>query len=170
VSAPSFPQTINRQRVGRATESENHRVALELRVMVALHRRRLDRALARGVVPTASRELGLRAEQLIYGSTRYHLAHSLREAVRDASSPRSYGTSPTVPVARGAVKRWGDELVGVADLLEQPGTVAACGVARALELVTDGGGPLYSRAPEQALGSALEAITEGLEVPTRSVV
>jgi hypothetical protein len=111
----------------------------------------------------------VRAAQLIYGSTRHHLADSLREAVHDVSDRRVYGISPTVPVARSSVKRWGDELVGVADMLEQPGAVAACGVARALELVTDGSGPLYSNEPEQALGSALEAITEGLEVPTHSV-
>lgn len=169
MSAPSLSYTNSRQRAGRTTDNENHRAALELRVRVALHRRRLDRTLATGVAPTGSRELELRAEQLIHGSTRHYLASSLREAVSDVNDRRTYGISPTVPVARSSVKRWGDELVGVADVLERPGTVEACGVARALELVTDGSGPLYSNKPEQTLGSALEAIAEGLEIPTHSV-
>jgi hypothetical protein len=142
---------------------------LELRVRVALRRRRLDRTLASGVVSSGSRELELRAEQLVYGSTRHYLASSLREAVSHVNDRRTYGISPAVPVARSSVNCWGCELLGVADMLERPGTVEACGVARALELVTDGGGPLYSNKPEQTLGSALEAIAEGLEVPTHSV-
>jgi hypothetical protein len=96
---------------------------------------------------------------------RPYLASSLRGAVHDVNGRRAHGISPTVPVARSAVNHWAAELIDVAEMLERPGTVDACGVARALNLVTDGGGPLYSHRSEETLGSALKAIADGLELP-----
>lgn len=162
MSTPSLSHSTSRQRFGQATSSQKRGAALELRVRVRMHRRQLDSKLAAGAVPTSSGELGLRADQLVYGATRHHVAGSLRAAVSDLNDRRSYIVSPVVPVARTSVRRWSRELLGVADMLERPGTVDARGVARARQLVTDGSGPLYSNRPEQTLGSALEAIAAGL--------
>jgi hypothetical protein len=160
VSTPSLSSTT-RRRFGHTTGNERRRAPLQLRLRVAMHRHRLDRELADGAAPVRSCELGLRAEQLVYGSSRHQIAGSLRRAVADANGRPRYVISAAAPVARSSVRLWSHELLGVADMLEWPGTVNARGVARAFELVCDGSGPLYSSAPEQTLGSALEAITEG---------
>ena len=154
--------TAGRQQFGKATGNENHNAPLELRMRVRVHRSRLDHELADGAQTVSSRELELRAQQLLSGLTRHHIAESLREAVRDANSRPRHVISPAVPLARNSVRRCSRQLLGVADMLERQGAVEARGVARASELISNGSGPLYNNRPAQTLGSALEGIAQGL--------
>jgi hypothetical protein len=137
---------------------------LRLRLRVALRRNRLNREIATGCDPTASPERTLRATQLCRPATRKQLARALRSAVAEVDR-RRYGISSAVPVSRVAVKEWREGLLGLAEALEFAEPVNPCGVARALELVTDGAGPLYTGANGQSLGERLWWISDGLHAP-----
>jgi hypothetical protein len=105
--------------------------------------RRLDRDLADGVPPEASAALALRAQRLTEPDWRWSMAGTLRRVVRDASADRGRRLGRVTPNVR-AVKSAAEELSRLADTLDDPGPVAAQGVARAWLLLTDGTGPLYN--------------------------
>jgi hypothetical protein len=86
----------------------------------------------------------------------------LRRVVAKAEDPR-VALSSTVPVLRQAVLPCSEALLGLAERLEQPGPINPCGVARALLLLTDGTGPLYSRRPERPMGETIWWIIDGLQ-------
>lgn len=111
---------------------------LALRVRVRLHRSRLDRQLADGLAVEAFVDRALRASQLADPVTRCRTARTLRRLVREA-------------------------LLGLADRLEDPTPVNPCGVARALVLLSDGGGPLYNRCSQRAMGDAVWWVADGLQ-------
>jgi hypothetical protein len=134
---------------------------LGLRLRVALRRRRLNHEIATGSDPAMSAERALRARQLCKPVSRRRAARALRSAVADVDRPH-YGISAAVPVSRVAVSEWREGLLGVADVLDSADPVDPCGVARAYELVTDGGGPLYSRLSGHSLGERLWWISDGL--------
>ncbi len=73
-----------------------------------------------------------------------------------------YGVSSVVPVSREAVTSWREGLLGVADAIEHSEQISACGVARALQMITDGTGPLYNPTDSRGLGTAIWAISDGL--------
>jgi hypothetical protein len=133
-----------------------------VRLSVRLRRSRLDGQLARGLDPGTSPELTLRAWQLVQPSSRRAVAQALRRAVRRAQDQPVNGLSSVVPVSREAVIRWREGLLGIADAIEHSEPVSACGVARALEMITDGNGPLYNWADAPLLGPAIWAISDGL--------
>lgn len=110
---------------------------------------RLDVALAEGVAPEASAALALRAQRLTDPDRRWSAAGGLRRIVSEAEQGRrlSFGR---VRANAQAVKAATSELNNLADTLDDPGPVAAGGVARAWLLLTDGTGPLYNpRTSEQ---------------------
>ncbi len=124
------------------------RVAAErprLRDRLAAHWRaqRLDRELADGVPPEASAALALRAQRLTEPDWRWSMAGALRRVLRDANANRGQRFGRVTPNVR-AVKSASEELSRLADTLDDPGPVAAQGVARAWLLLTDGTGPLYN--------------------------
>jgi hypothetical protein len=125
------------------------------RLSVRLRRRGLDRELAAGVNPAGSPDLELRAWQLVQHSSRRRVARGLRRAVRDAQNHRLNELSSVVPIPRQAVTQWSQGLLDVADAIEQSDCVSACGIALALELLTDGTGPLYDPGAEDLLGAAV---------------
>jgi hypothetical protein len=86
--------------------------------------------------------------------------------VFQAQDHRLNGLSSVVPVSRRAVTEWTQGLLGVADAIEEFDRVSACGIARALELITDGTGPLYNPAAEYLLGTAVWSIADGLHADT----
>ncbi len=108
---------------------------------------RLDRALADGVPPETSVALALRAQRLTEPDRRWSMAGILRRIVREAEAnrrPRPGRVNPN----RAAVRAACDALRRLADILDDPGPVAAHGVAQAWLLVTDGASPLYdARSP-----------------------
>jgi hypothetical protein len=106
--------------------------------------------------------LGLRGRQLADPLARHELAISLRLIVAHAERPHA-GLS-CMHVEPEAVLSWREGLLGLAERLERPGTVNPCGVARALALLIDPGGPLYSSARERSLGEMVWWVADGLRV------
>jgi hypothetical protein len=126
-----------------------------------LRRGRLDRELAEGRAPEACGDRALRAGQLTEAVTRCRVARSLRGVVAKAKrAPGGLGSA--VPVCRSTVLAWREGLLGLADRLEQPGALSACGVARALDLLTDGTGPPYNPAPEHPIEELIWWVADGL--------
>ena len=105
--------------------------------------RRLDRELADGVPPEASTALALRAQRLTEPDRRWSMAGALRRVLHDANVDRRQRLGRVTPNLR-AVRSAAEELSRLADTLDDPGPVAAQGVARAWLLLTDGTGPLYN--------------------------
>jgi hypothetical protein len=114
--------------------------------------RALDRALADGVSPEASAALSLRAQRLTEPDCRWSIAGALRRIVREAQQPRRTRLGRIEPNLR-AVSAASDALRQLADTLDDPGPVAAHGVAQAWLLLTDGTGPLYNPRTRVPLGA-----------------
>jgi hypothetical protein len=95
-------------------------------------------------------------------TTRHELADSLRRVVRQAESPRAATLSSAVPVVRPVVVPWAEALRGFAERLERAAPINPCGVARVLELLTDGRGPLYNAASRQSLETAIWWVADAL--------
>ena len=68
-----------------------------------------------------------------------------------------------VPLCRRAIWPWREGLLGLAERLERPGPINPCGVARVLELLTDGTGPLYNPRAARSMGEAVWRIADGLQ-------
>jgi hypothetical protein len=134
------------------------------RLSVRLRRRGLDRQLAAGVDPVTSPDLELRAWQLVQHSSRLRVARGLRRTVREAQNHRRDELSSVVPIPAQAVTQWSQGLLGVADAIEQSDRVSACGIALALELLTDGTGPLYDPGAEDLLGAAVGPTADSLHL------
>ncbi len=121
---------------------------------------RLDRALAGGTPPEASRALALRAQHLTEPEQRRSLAQALRRIVREAHERRPIVTGRVMP-SRVSVTAAREELSLLADALDEPGPVAAGGVAQAALLLIDGTGPLYNPWSAKRLGAgAARAVRE----------
>jgi len=123
------------------------------RLMARLRSTRLDDQLARGVAPTASAPLALRAEAL--GRSRFRTM--LGERIRHVRSPRA-----RVPLHRNAVLAAAQELDELARQLLSPGPLAARGVARVRLLLVDGSSPLYFSRAEVDLRAAVAEALEDL--------
>lgn len=136
---------------------------LGLRVRVHLHRGRLDRQLADGLDPQAFHERALRAAQLAGMPTRRQVARSLRRVVEHAERPAGALLGAAVPVCRRSVLPWREALLGLAERLEQPVALDPRGVARALVLLTDGGGPFYDARAARSMSEAVWWIADGLQ-------
>jgi hypothetical protein len=138
---------------------------LRLRLRVRLRRHGLDHQLAAGLEPASSAELRLRARQLEEPAVRRRLARSLRGAVADARGHPAGCLRSAAVVDRRAVIEWGEGLLGLADALEQPKMLNPCGLARTVELITDGAGPLYNPGALSSLGDQLFWVADGLQAP-----
>ena len=116
-----------------------------LRDRLAAHwrARRLDRALAQGVAPETTAALALRAQRLTEADRRWSIAGSLRRIVRDVEADRGRRRGRVAPHPHAVVAA-SDQLTELANTLDDPGPVAAHGVAQAWLLLTDGTGPLYN--------------------------
>jgi hypothetical protein len=119
------------------------RPRLKDRLAALLRARRLDRALAQGTPPEASAALALRAQRLTEPEQRASIARELRRVLREAGVSRRPEFARIKP-SQGRVLGARAELGRLADMLEDPGPVAASGVAQARLLLTDGTGPLYN--------------------------
>jgi len=103
-----------------------------------------------------------RADELTSDHERRLLARSLRSVVRELGSPPGFRS--TVPLDRKALRPHADELVALAerlDDLERP--VAPAGILDVQTLLTSPGSPLHLYAPETDLSGALTAIRLKLE-------
>ena len=116
---------------------------------------RLDLALADGVAPETSAPLALRAQRLTEADRRWSTSGALRRIIREAADHRRARFGRVRPDRRAVIAA-SRELSNLADTLDDPGPVAAGGVAQARLLLTDGAGPLY-RPGDGALLSARAA-------------
>lgn len=138
--------------------------ALALPCRVWLRRPSLNRRLAQGEDPTASRALALRAGQLASPRTRQRLAEAIERVIEEAKEgPRRL--SAAAPVSRQAVTTARPLLLTLAGELRTPGPVRAQGVALTRRLLTDGASPLYALQDERALESAIDEARRTLLYP-----
>jgi hypothetical protein len=135
------------------------RVTLGARVSARLRVAALDRALAGGAVPESDVALTLHARRLISPTTRRQLAHALRGIVD--SSRRAARPPARWPGAH--VAQAGSDLLALAERLERPEAVDACGVARVRLLLSDGGGPLHRNRDAHGLVQATREAVAALE-------
>jgi hypothetical protein len=137
------------------------RLRLRDRLAVRWRARRLDRALAAGTSPEASATLALRAQQLTEPERRRSIAGGLRRIVHDAHEGCRRSSGRVMPDPAG-VKAASEQLSLLADRLDEPGPVAAGGVAGAWLLLTDGTGPLYNPRRRASLGERIARATREL--------
>ena len=109
-----------------------------LRLRVRMHRFALDDQLAHGANPRSSRELSLRAQQLLGGRER--LATELEGALESARRPSVF--SARVRVRRAQALECAGEIGALADRLRED-RVDVHGVAMTSNLLHDGASPLY---------------------------
>jgi hypothetical protein len=123
------------------------------RIKAFTGRLKLDRSLARGVIPGANSALARRAEVLQRRHVRRRLAGALEDAIAEAVEP-SHGESAAVPVQRDEVLAAQHDLERlVAALRAEPGPPVRA-VAMASLLLTDGTGPLFAPHPHGTLAEA----------------
>lgn len=121
---------------------------------------RLDLALADGTSPETNVALALRAQRLTEPDRRWSAAGALRRIVREARNDRRARLGRVRPNPR-VVLAASRELSALADTLDDPGPVAARGVAQAWLLLTDGTGALYNSESRTTLASdAVRALRE----------
>ncbi len=129
-----------------------------VRLRVALKAAELDARLAAGSDPAGSKELALRAGQLVDPRRRARFARSLRRAVASAEAPRLPSRGASVPVNRAAVLEARPALLALADDLAEIAHPQPRGIALAVELLREGSGPLYRPwRPEELRGAAERA-------------
>lgn len=114
----------------------------------------LDPRLAAGATPESSRLLAARAEELTSPEGRGALADAWDQVLARAARPAEL-IDPRLPLALEDVRSASGEIAELAAALRRPSPVAAADVARARELLTDGGGPLYNAGSDLALRVAL---------------
>jgi hypothetical protein len=128
--------------------------ALWLRVRVLARRDHLTRQIAEGAELVETRELALRARQLISPHNREALARSYDDLLARAQRKRPL-VSSQVPIDRGKVNAVRDELTVLAERLRSPAPLRAQCVARALLLLTDPALPLHGVGDAEGLRGAI---------------
>jgi hypothetical protein len=140
-------------------------VTLAQRLHVALHRTRLDAALADGVDPAVDPALALRAERLGERRTREAAANTLRNLLDAAEEPPSawrHG-GPRPPLQREAILAAEAELLAVSAALERPGPVPPQAVALATQLAWDPASPVYAADSSVSVADFTEVILQLLD-------
>ena len=136
------------------------RPSLRLRLRVSTQSTALDNELARGASPMRSRELALRARQLVEPKRRERLAsalESLREHAQRASS------TTIVPLPRREITEAGGSLLALAQRLRDPRPIYAAGAAMISVLLRDGTGPAYRAGAGPELRRGLRAAAAALD-------
>lgn len=146
------------------------RVSLRTRLAARLGTTSLDEALAVGAGPESGPALALRAERLISHRMRSRLARSLRSYVDMARRPPTRvpwpAAAPPLPAGEPHVAGAVNDLLALADLLEEPGPADVRGVALVRVLLTDGRSPLHCNRGAGALAAAARAAGEALDPRT----
>jgi hypothetical protein len=136
------------------------RPSLTLRVRVCTHSTALDNELARGASPMHSRELALRARQLVQPKCRERLAYTLESLCEQGQ--RASSTS-IVPLPRRELTEAGAWLLGLAQRLRDPRPIYAGGAAMISVLLRDGTGPAYTAGTGPELRRTLQAAAAALD-------
>jgi hypothetical protein len=141
------------------------RPPLALRIRVAVRRRALDKALARGDSPLRSDVYALRARQLVERRSRERLAEALERLVERAE--RTPSPSAIVWLPKREIIDARTELLSLARRLRDARPVYACGVAMVSQLVCDGTGPAFTPRAGLSLRRAIAEATVALEGMSR---
>jgi hypothetical protein len=127
----------------RPTASDPTRPSLALRVRTRRRRNQLDSELARGVDPTASAELGLRAAQLRSEVGRRKLANALVEALGDARGPNLGAFRMKTRRSHAAIREAADDVQALVRRLRASEPIDVRGAAMTARLLNDGASPLH---------------------------
>jgi hypothetical protein len=131
---------------------------LGLMRLVHLRAAALDRDLAFGAPPDASRLLALRATELVRPDSRATLAANWLHVLEVAGQPPRPGRA-RAPLCGSRILGAETELRHMVRALSEPVLVSARGVAAASHLLGDGAGPLYDRRSRADLGVTLRQVT-----------
>ena len=132
-----------------------------VRLAARLRRARLDAALADGTSPLASAELALRAGQLTGTRHRRAVADWIERATAAGDGTQAYRGS-AAPLSRGEVWDARPNLDELAERLRSDEPVLPAGVARAEQLVTDLGSPLYAHDGPGSLAHTVRGVIRAL--------
>jgi hypothetical protein len=127
----------------RPTASDPTRPSLGLRVRTRRQRNRLDSELARGVDPTASAELALRAAQLRSASGRRELANALVKTVGDARGSNLGAFRMKTRRQHAAIREAADDVLALVVRLRDGEPIDVRGAAMTARLLNDGASPLH---------------------------
>jgi hypothetical protein len=132
----------------RPSAGDPTRPSLGLRVRNRRRRDRLDSELARGVDPSASAELGLRAAELRSASGRRELANALAETVGDARGPNLGAFRMKRRRKHAAIREAADDVLGLVQRLRDGEPIDVRGAAMTARLLNDGASPLHQDSPQ----------------------
>jgi hypothetical protein len=135
------------------------------RLFCALRSDTLDRELAAGLRPEASRRRSLWAALLVTPARRRCFAATLRRLVAAADDPLGRGARRLPPPTRARLRACAEDLGRLSARLTAPQPVTAAGMARVRLLLTDGGGPLHGPAPAAVLRRAVAEALAALDEP-----
>jgi hypothetical protein len=132
----------------RPSGNEPMRPSLALRVRTRRRRNRLDSELARGVDPTASAELALRAAQLRSESGRRELANALEETLGDARGPNLGAFRMRTRRQHAAIREAASDVQALVTRLRAGEPIDVRGAAMTARLLNDGASPLHQDSGE----------------------
>lgn len=141
------------------------RPGFALRMRARLRRNRLDDELARGMDPSLSPELSLRADQLRSQAERSRLANALVEAVGDARGPNLGAFGIKTRERDAEIRKHAEDLLALAARLRDDQAFDARGVAVTARLVSRAGS--LRRGSGQSLGDELRAARSALDLRHR---
>jgi hypothetical protein len=144
-----------------ALATDLERPSLRLRLRVCTQSTALDNELARGASPMRSRELALRARQLVEPKRRERLASALESLCEHAQ--RASSTTSIVPLPRREITEAGGSLLALALRLRDPRPIYAAGAAMISVLLRDGTGPAYTAGAGPELRRGLRAAAAALD-------
>jgi hypothetical protein len=124
----------------------------------------LDRQLASGTAPWQTPVLAARALQLTSQRKRRNIARSLDRLAEVSEQPASPRFSAVVPVSRSQVRGSRPAIRSIAQRLRDGAPIDARGVARVIELMSDGSGPFFVAGTPQTLSAALDDVSRRLGV------
>jgi hypothetical protein len=119
---------------------------------------RYDQELDSGAIPVPGSALAAHCARLATEHERSDLAHALRTAVSDATTPQQ---SARVPVRAEAIEQATAVIADVIGMLDDPRGVRVRGMARLRMVLSDGRGPLY-RSGSGSLNAALRGVLAAL--------
>ncbi|HEV8063725.1 MAG TPA: hypothetical protein VGP46_02785 [Acidimicrobiales bacterium] len=122
----------------------------------------LERRLANGCPPAASRALAIRADQLVGTGERQALAKEWAHLLELAHQP-FLPLAPQIPLKRDRILAAETELRQMMTLLVTPFPVTPSGVAKASLLLTDGAGPVWNGHSQIDLGNAISQVTKEMD-------
>jgi hypothetical protein len=148
-----------RHRIGhpflRTPTDREHVHPLGRRLLAWALRWRLDEALAAGADPEADPLIACRADHLVSAAARHRLADGLRGAVEGAVLPRP--TSTAAPLASASVRANSGLLLVLVRRLDSDDPIDPRGAAKARQLLSDSGSPLYEPASPLRLEDEVES-------------